>query len=224
MGSSIETLIARIKTRRRTSLALLAVIGAGLIFWTLPPNTLNPLCTYRAQYRLDATLQVGRELLTSSVVRQTSQSREWISVMNSGGCGQHYGIALSFRAKDDRVFLIHTDICQSAERSLQNAVDVIEHCSQNWPNKPIGFIVDSANTPTTWKPFNFLFGDEGAKLISMKAIPTWHHPSDDLEKTAPNILRSVFVTDYVNGWWDSPERILSFKRRYGYTVFNVRKL
>jgi hypothetical protein len=227
MGSSIETFIAKIKTRPRTALTLLAVTAvaaAGLTFWALPPNTLNPMCTYRAQYRLDATLQVGSELLTSSVVRQSSHSRRWISNMNSGGCGQLYGTALSFRAKDDRVFLIHTDICLSAEKFPQNPVDVIEHCSPDWPNKPIGFIVDSANKPTTWEPFNFLTGEQGAKLISMTATPTWRHASDDLEKIAPNILGSVFETDNVRGWWNSPDRIISFKRRHGNAVFNVRVL
>jgi hypothetical protein len=199
MGSSIETFIAKIKTRPRSALTLLAVTAvaaAGLTFWALPPNTLNPMCTYRAQYRLDATLQVGSELLTSSVVRQSSHSRRWISNMNSGGCGQLYGTALSFRAKDDRVFLIHTDICLSAEKFPQNPVDVIEHCSPDWPNKPIGFT----------------------------ATPTWRHASDDLEKIAPNILGSVFETDNVRGWWNSPDRIISFKRRHGNAVFNVRVL
>jgi hypothetical protein len=222
VGSSIETFIARIRAKPRTALALVAAIGAGLTFWHLPANTLHPFCTYRAQYRLDATLQVGGELLTSSVVRQSSQSRQWIYVMNSGGCGQRYGTALTFRAKDDRVFLIHADICQSAEKFPENPVDVIEHCSQNWPYRPIGFIVDSASKPTTWKPFNFLIGDQDAKLISMKATPTWHPPSDDLEKSAPNILKSVFETDNVNGWSNSPERIISFERRHGNTEFNVR--
>jgi len=211
----------------RTALTVLAITAGCVVFFlALPPNTLSPFCKYRAQYRLDATLQVGNELLTSSVVRQSTQSRAWISVMNSAGCPSHYGTTLSFRAKNDRVFLIHTEICKSAEKFPQNPVDVIEYCSQNWPLRPVGFIVDSATAPTTWEPFNFLTGDHGARLISMKAMPTWSHPYDDLETTAPNILRSTFETNLVNVWAYSPERTVSFGRRrsHGDSKFRVRIL
>lgn len=216
--SAIEPLVAKIKARRRITLAI--CVGV-LAFWALPPNTLDPFCTYRSQYRLDAVLQVGNELLASTVFVQESHSRHWVSQMNSAGCVQRYGKALSFRSLDDRVFLIHSDICRSVEQLSEFQVDVIEHCSRNWPNEPIGFIVDNATKPTTWKPFNFLKGDQDVKLVSMKASPTLWHPSDDLQNTAPNILKSSFATNNPNGWWNSPERILN-RRRGNNIKFHVR--
>lgn len=210
------------KSNKNAIISLALLILGTLAFRALPPNTVNPFCTYRAQYRLDATLQVGDERISSFAIRQSSQSRRWISVMNSSGCNSFYGGAIAFKSKDNRVFLIPTDVCEKAEKSLNENVDVIKTCSTSWPNRSIGFIIDNGENPTNWQIFNFLSGDKNARLTSMNAKSTWRHPHDEIEKIAPNVLKAYF--DFGNDWWYSPERILSFERRSGSMSFRVQKI
>jgi len=110
--------------------------------------------------------------------------------------------------------MIDTYICANAEKLLSNKVnymtsvivDVIKNCSNNWPNKSIGFIVDNSNKPTSWQTFNFLKGEHKAKLISMSAQSTIRYPYSNMKSISPNILKIDF--DYGDSWWNSPARIV----------------
>ncbi|WP_148663395.1 hypothetical protein [Bosea vaviloviae] len=213
METSIPRAFASANLIKRLGGGLTILFLGVMAYWALPPNTLNPFCTYRAQYRLEATLQVDDELINATAVRQLSQSRRWVSVINSGGCGS--GVeAMGFKSKDNRVFLIDTYVCGKAEDlffdkkdyTVINNVDIIKNCSNNWPNKSIGFIVDNSDNPTTWQPFNFLASDSRVKLISMSAESTWRHPLSNIHVISPNLLKTEFAVG--QDWWNSPARLL----------------
>ena len=50
-------------------------------------------------------------------------------------------------------------------------------------------------------------------LVSAKAQAMNTHPSDEMDRLTPAILRTAFPAG-PNDWWNSPEAILSFQRRH----------
>ena len=187
------------------------LIGACVVFWAAPPNTISPFCTYSSQFELQATIKVGDEILKSTVYRQRSMSRKWIETINYAGCLQTYGTVLSFKVRDGRVVLVPTEICQTAERVLLDigAVDVLGMCGTRLPEKK-GFVISTAANPTTWASFD-LFKNGQVTLISMLAVATKKWPSDDLDSVAPSLLKTTF--DDGGNWWNSPERLIVSGRR-----------
>src|ERR1700732_4579383 len=100
--------------------AILAIAGASTypIYRRSPPYTFDPTCTYDLTYRLTATIELGGERYSSEVVHQRSRSRRWVQEMNSGGCQQTYGTALSFRLADHRLILVGSEVCSAALQKL----------------------------------------------------------------------------------------------------------
>ena len=194
-----------------TSVATILLFGAVYKIVTSPDNTYDPFCTYTSQYSLDAKLKVGDEVLSSTINRQNSLSRDWAKTINYNGCQQAQGKALSFRSSDNRVFLVSTNICRLAEAALLELgeADFLKLCDEkNEP--PDGFVITDANNPTQWQTFNPVKSDI-ATIILMHATKTTNPTSDALENVAPKILETRFDTD--GSWWNSPERLLSFGRR-----------
>jgi hypothetical protein len=170
---------------------------AYALYQFIPPYTLDPFCTYDVIYRLTATIDVDGQPYSSEVVRQNSFSRKWISMINSAGCQQTYGTALSFRLPDARVVLTSTFICQSAKRELEDSrsnytqvferamaerrqADVAALCSGRiqdvYPaSQAHGYIVDDADRPTRWQPFRF--GEKVAKSDTIIRLVTILPPS-----------------------------------------------
>ncbi|MCP4103769.1 MAG: hypothetical protein GY750_20475 [Lentisphaerae bacterium] len=215
----------RKKSLRAIYFSVLAILLTSISFFAVkiynsPDNTFDPFCTYSSQYTLKAILKVGNEILHSTINRQRSFSRPWIQVINSNGCKQSYGTALSFRSSDNRAFLISSNICPLAEEVLLEIgeADIIKLCtdttrgslSRKWGYKIKGYIISDAETPKSWRKFNPL-SEEFVVLKSMKAIQTEKPASDDLDKLMPNILRTGF--DANGSWSESPEPLLSFGRR-----------
>lgn len=219
MVTPIQALGSKLKPSRRTSVLLLVCAIGALAFWALPPNAMNPLCTVKAQYRVDAELQTGDETIKSNVIMQHAISS--IGAINSGGCKSYYGDAIAFRSKSDLVYLIPSLICNKALTLLEYDVNVIQTCSAEWPNKSIGFIINDANSPKTWETFNFLSGSSGVKLVKMHAKSTWRHPYDNLDIIAPNIVKTYYEG---KNWWYSPERILYFFRRNGNFLYRAQQV
>ncbi|MBY3179972.1 hypothetical protein HFO27_36680 [Rhizobium leguminosarum] len=205
---------------------LVLLIGIGFVYWTSPPTTLNPLCTYTSQYELRGTIKVGDEVLQSTVYRQRSMSRRWVATINYAGCQQQYGMVLSFKARDGRVFLVPTELCALAERVLLDIgkVDVLRICNAKLADKlskqseKYGFVVSTADNPTSWSPFE-LAGNGPITIVSMLATATKKWPADDLDSVAPSLLKTQFI--YGSNWWHSPER---FVVRGDRTTFRATKL
>jgi hypothetical protein len=190
---------------------IMLLICFGVAYWASPPTTLNPFCTYVSQYELQGTIRVGDEVLQSTVYRQRTMSRRWVSTI--GGCMPQYGTLLSFKARNGRVFLVPTELCPLAERVLLDIgkVDVARMCNAKLgklsrPREEYGYVVSTAGNPTSWSPFE-LAGNSPITVVSMVAVVTKKWPSDDLETLAPNLLKTQFVFD--SSWWNSPARFLA---------------
>lgn len=188
-------------------------ICGGWFFFTLflPPYSLHPLCTYSSLYHLKARISFEGRSYSTDVVHQNAMSRAWISTMNSAGCDQPNGKALAFRLANDKVVLIPSRICTSAETILRQrgSVDVLQACRTKRQSYSNGFVIDSAEHPRKWMPISF--GKE-IQLEEVTATITWDQPYDNLTTIAPSLLKSGF--EYGHDWWASPDRIVSFARRY----------
>jgi hypothetical protein len=201
-------------SRKPTWGALIAV-GLTLMLiaiWRSPPNSFHPLCTYTVNATVSAEVEIGRQKLSSTVVYQNSRSRKWISMINSAGCTQFYGNALTFRLTDDRVLIVPTRVCHKGEEVLATSgrVDVLDVCTGKQAHQDSAFLVYSARHPKKWYAVT-----NGAdfRINNMNAVSTRSSPSDDMASIAPNLLKSDF--EYLRQQWPrSPEKIIPFQRRY----------
>ena len=242
--------------RRKRFLFCLAilVIAASVykVYRRSPPYTFDPTCTYDLTYHLTATIELGGERYSSEVVHQRSRSRKWLSVMNSGGCPQTYGTALSFRLPDRRLILVGSEICSAAFRELAGSlndyynadyatamsqhrkIDLMPFCARisgpRLRDKDVydGFLVNNADRPTWWGGFKFDSAlpnsNQTIHLVSASIEAADIFPSDNLDEIAPELLKTAFEYD---DWWNSPERVLSFQRRprpYAYMAKPIWRL
>lgn len=197
-----------------------------LVIWRSPTYSFHPTCTYTVNARVSADVEITGQTLSSTVTYQNSRSRGWISMMNSAGCKQLYGDALTYRLANDSVLIVPAQICREGEQILAESghVDIVSACTGKQAHQNSGFIVDSASRPGKWyavsNPTDF-------RIDSMTAVSTWSNPADDIASVAPNLLKSDFKFGR-NQWWKSPERIISFERRhradqaYAFEVKNER--
>lgn len=195
----------------------------GFISYAAPPYTFHPLCTYRLLSELTADISVSGEVYSTSVIYQASQSRKWIAVMNSAGCKSTHGTALVYKLNNGNVVLVPSGMCRKAETELKRrgSVDIVKTCNGRHRPDGIAFFIDSAEHPKRWRE---LSPKDDFRIIEMRATSTWKSPSDNIDHVAPNILKSRFETN--GSWWRSPERVLTFDRRYYPTrsfVFEVKK-
>ncbi|MDX2259939.1 MAG: hypothetical protein NW205_13620 [Hyphomicrobiaceae bacterium] len=182
------------------------------VIWRSPENSFHPMCTYTVNARMTADVVVAGQTLTSTLVYQNSRSRQWLSTLNSAGCRATHGTAFTFRLADDRVLIVPSRICIAGERILAEtgSVDVLTACTGKQALQDSGYLVDSATHPRRW------YGVRGGteyKLVRMTGVSTWDNPADDIATVAPNIMKSDFHYE-TQSWSTSPERTLSFKRRY----------
>jgi hypothetical protein len=210
-----------------------------VVYERAPPNTFDPFCTYRLAYRLNVTIEIGEKQYSSEVVSQLSQSRKWVEPINSAGCRQTLGTTVPFRLRDNRLVLIHSYICPKALNALADTgkeyrsddfvqamrehrkADLTSLCVGVSRNRPAsysrssydGFIVDNADNPKRWRGFNFESADmkEYIRIESAVAEAMDISPEDQLDKVAPEILKTKFTYD---NWSASPEALLPFFRRY----------
>ena len=162
--------------------------------------------------------------------------------MNYNGCPQAYGAALAFRLGDNRLALFSSQICPEAERifgdrtkksyraefaramSEHRKLDATPLCTgvirdHGRPAagflKYDGFLIDNADKPTRWSGFRFdndsSYPDAQLRIVSVIVEAADVLPEDDLDSIAPAILKTQFKFEH---WFDSPERNLSFSRRY----------
>lgn len=234
------------------TILVIAITGGYTVYRQSPHYTLDPTCTYDLTYRLTATIELGGERYSADVVHQRSRSRKWLSGINSAGCPQTYGTALSFRLADHRLILIGSDVCSAALQRLAGSLnefysgdyatamtqhrklDLTPLCTGIGRPRPRdqdayeGFLIDNADHPAWWGGFKFdstLPGsDQTIHLVSADIEAADLSPSDNIEKTAPELLKTAFEYDE---WWNSPERVLSFERRprpYAYTAKPIWRL
>ncbi len=193
------------------SFAATGLIVASVGIWRSPAYSFHPLCTYTVNARVSAEVEIEGQKLSSTVVYQNTRSRSWISMINSAGCRQMYGSALTYRLADDSVLIVPAQICRKAEQALakSGSVDILSVCFGKQAHQDPAFIVDSATRPTKWYAVN-----NGAdfRINRMAAESTWSNPTDDIASIAPSLLRSDFK--YTRQQWSrSPERVISFRRR-----------
>jgi hypothetical protein len=226
------------------SSALTVAFGLMFAFYEqAPPYTFDPFCTYDLTYRLNVTIEAEGQQYLSEVVHQLSRSRRWIAEMNSGGCQQTHGTALSFRLANNRLVLISSSICPKAQRAFDDTpygykppgsfaqamrehrrVDLTSLCVSVHRDRPPsvfsypgydGFVIDDADNPARWKGFKLDVAssnsDEHLRIVSAFAEAADDLPKDELDNVAPTVLKTTFKYD---DWWNSPEAILSFSRRY----------
>jgi hypothetical protein len=67
-------------------------------------------------------------------------------MLNSAGCKQLYGDALTYRLANDSVLIVPSRLCLERERVLAKSgrVDVLRVCAGKQSRQDLSFIVDSA--------------------------------------------------------------------------------
>ncbi len=193
------------------SLAVAGMIAFGFWLWFSPVYSFHPTCTYTVNARVTADIEVEGEKLTATVVHQNSRSRGWISIMNSAGCKQRYGNALTFKLKDDRVLILPSRLCYRGQKAFPSYgdFDVLRACAGQ-QGSDIAFTVDSATRPSRWQ---VVTNGIDFRILRMTATSTWSNPTDDIASIAPNLLRAEFKYGR-NGWGKSPDPFIDFHRRY----------
>jgi hypothetical protein len=209
-----------------------AAVGS-LYVSTSPQYSFHPLCTYGEIYRLRASVDIDGETYASEVVRQTSKSREWIYNLNSAGCGSTHGLALSFRLRDNRVVLLRATLCREGAEALNKArkIDVSRHCEAIHRPKRAGtsryadgYIVDDAERPASWS--RFTLGTPATeqntliRLTEVSAERVRSDPEDDLDSTAPGLLKASFAS---KEWFNSPDQVIPYLRRSAFYKENNRR-
>lgn len=194
------------------SLVLAGLIALGFWIWLSPVYSFHPTCTYTVNASVTADVEVGGEKLTATVVHQNSRSRRWISTMNSAGCKQRFGNALTYKLKDDRVLILPARLCQRGETAFPKSgeLDVLRVCSGQRQGPDMAFMVDSATRPGRWKVIR---NGIDFRITRMTATSTWSNPTDDIDSIAPILLRASFKYGQ-NAWHRSPEPFIDFHRRY----------
>jgi hypothetical protein len=207
------------------------------IYGRAPQHRFRPFCITDLAYRLNVTIEFTGMQYSSVVVSQRSHSLGWLALIH-GGCEQTHGTALSFRLADNRLVLIGSFICSKATRAFADAqedyysnnfshamrehrkADLTSLCVGVSRDRPAsysssydGFIIDNADNPRRWRGFNFESADmkEYIRIDSAVAEAMDISPEDQLDKDAPEILKTTFTYD---NWSASPEGLLPFFRRY----------
>ncbi len=183
-----------------------------LAIWLSPTNSFHPICTYTVNARVSADVVIGGQKLSSTVVYQNSHSRQWITMINSAGCSQLYGDALTYRLANDSVLIVPSRMCSKGRQVLAKSgrADVLSACTGKQAHQESAFIVDSASRPTKW---HSVTNGVDFRIDSMTAVSTWSNPADDIASVAPNLLKSNFKYGRQQ-WPRSPEPLISFQRRY----------
>lgn len=170
------------------------------------------MCTYTVNARVEADVEIAGQRLFSSVIYQDSRSRGWIASLNSAGCKQLYGNALTYRLANDSVLIVPSRICRRGAQTLAKSgqVDILDACTGRQAHQDAAFVVDSASRPGKWYAAT---NGVDFRIVSMKAEATRSHPADNIAAVAPGLLQADFKYDRQQ-WARSPERIVSFQRRY----------
>ena len=134
-------------------------------------------------------------------------------MINSAGCNPLYGDALTFRLANDSVLIVPSRICYNGEQEFAKSgrIDVLSACAGKQAHQDSAFLVDSASRPTSWRS---VVNGVDFRITSMTAASTWDNPVDDIAGVAPNLLKSDFKYGRSNQWSRSPEKVISFQRRY----------
>lgn len=194
------------------TLGTLGLILVSLAVWRSPTYSFHPTCTYTINAHVSADVEIGGQKLSSTVIYQNARSRPWIAMINSAGCKQLYGNALTYRLQNDSILIIPARICHKGEKLLAKSgrIDILSACTGKQAHQDSAFMVDSASQPRKW--YSVTNGID-FRIDSMTATSTWSNPTDDIASIAPNLLKSDFK--YLrNQWSRSPEKIISFQRRY----------
>lgn len=191
---------------------MVGLASLGLYIWFSPVYSFHPTCTYSVNARISAEVEIEGEKLASTVGHQNSHSRQWLATLNSAGCKQWFGDALVYRLANDSVLILSSRLCRAAEKvyATTGHVDILRVCTGKQALQDTAFMVDSATRPGKWRT---LTNGADFHITSMTATSTWSNPTDDIASIAPNLLKSKFVYGR-NQWSRSPERIISFHRRY----------
>ncbi len=194
------------------SLAVAGMIAFGFWLSLSPVYSFHPTCTYTVNARVTADIEIEGEILSATVVHQNSRSRGWISIMNSAGCKQRYGNALTYKLRDDRVLILPARLCYRGQKAFptDGEFDVLSVCAGQSQGPDMAFMVDSATQPSRWQ---VVTNGIDFRIIRMTATSTWSNPTDDIATIAPNLLKSKFNHGQ-NEWGRSPEPFIDFHRRY----------
>jgi hypothetical protein len=190
---------------------VLGPILAVLAIWQSPVYSFHPTCTYTVNARVSAEVRVGDETLSSSVVYQNSRTRRWIAEINSAGCKQWYGNALTYRLADDRVLILPARICHKVADVLAKSgnINILDVCREKQAHQDTAYIVDSADRPQTWYTAK---NGVDFHINSMTATSTRSPAADDIASVAPGLLKSQFKR---NGRpWYGLDKLIPFERRY----------
>ena len=192
----------------------LLLVAAGFLIFFLPQYTFHPMCTYRSLSKIDSKISVGGKKYSASVVYQNSLSRSGFSSINSSGCKQTHGTALVFRLQNDSVIIVPPVVCRQARKILSSKgeTDLLTACASVYSKNKNIFAINSAKQPKSWR---YVTSADDFEFVDMTATSTWKYPKDDIDNIAPNILKSRYEGG--RSWSQSPERALSFKRRYNPT-------
>ncbi|WBL77531.1 hypothetical protein I3J27_31640 [Bradyrhizobium xenonodulans] len=203
--------------------------------WDRPRFSLNPFCSVRFAYRVDATIEVDGRQYASKAFGELQHNR----INTGGGCLQPVGSIIAFRLADSRLVLLYATLCRDAVAIFsggRNAsptdqgeeetfaddsfvvamkehkkVDLIANCNGKFHDRYDGYIVDNADTPTKWRGFTFNgTSPRDPRLLSAIAEGANLPPDDSIEIIAPATLETDFK---YNRWEYSPSGMLYSRRR-----------
>ena len=216
--------------------AVAVACGGLLIAWALFPPYIFPSIMHLRSHLSFASHFGGRRaaiLLKWSFKDLAREDRS--SQCSAPVASRPMGPRWRLRLDDNRLILLSSNICQAAKRAIADGskrtyaadvaramrehrkVDVAPLCMgisrieiarcQNSVNTD-GFLVDNADKPSRWMGFRFddVSGHQ-FRIVAAIAEAADISPRDDLDKVAPEILKTEFK--YSN-WSDTPERVISF--------------
>jgi hypothetical protein len=187
-------------------LVALALVCAVIVLGLFPTSrtVFDPLCTYRLNAKVDATIEVGGKLYSSNAIYRASQSREWIAPLNMTGCIETHGHLLVFKLESDAIVLVPIRLCPNAENVFRAAgkSDVVADCENKPGPDRDALALNSGAAPSLWK--QLVWGDE-VKLVAMTARRSFRNPDDLVDQNAPGVLDASF---------EETEFLVPFSRRY----------
>ena len=127
----------------------------------------DPFCEYKAPVRERVSISYRGKVLTDEVVFQETYPRRWTGGMNTDGCRSKRGTSFVFVGDGNALILLPRQ-------------------------RTVGFIIDDAERPKTWRRF---YPEEKAspvKVVRIETFATNQLSRDSLDHAGEAILQSDF--------------------------------
>lgn len=141
-------------------------------------QSIDPFCEHKTPIRERATISLDGLQLRDEVVFQETTSRRWISIMNADGCRSTHGTTFVFRSPDNRLVIL-----------------------PRGETRTIGFIINNADTPTSWQRFYVGSDKSPVHVVKYETFATNLTPRDRLTLVASSVLKADFSPRHGREYW-----------------------